>query len=363
MAQDNSNHDHSHGQESNQAADIYQPPAAYRSDASELPNQLPPAGKPHRPPKPPYQLTRRQKFLLILVAMIAAASLAYRFIYVADFQRSALMFVGLPVFIAILCVLLPSPRSATLNAMRGTLVFLAISGVALGEGAICVLMATPIGLIIAAIAGGIIDIQRRNRHNRNKRMYSMLALTVLAALSLEGVVPGFEFDRDNTVTVTQVLPLTADQVEQRLMAPAVLPESMPLYLQLGFPLPTAIEGQVRQKGDRMTIHFPEHQAGVPAQAVFEVVAKSTNAFRVHVVEDSSKIASWMAWQSSQIEWQPVASDMNDTGQTAVTITIRYQRMLDPAWYFQPWQNYAVEKTAEAMLQGLLEHSSDYSAAN
>ena len=31
-------------------------------------------------------------------------------------------------------------------------------------------------------------------------------------------------------------------------------------------------------------------------------------------------------------------------------TLRYKRLLDPAWYFGPWERYAVKLTADYLIQ-------------
>jgi hypothetical protein len=61
--------------------------------------------------------------------------------------------------------------------------------------------------------------------------------------------------------------------------------------------------------------------------------------------DETKIAEWLGWQSAEVSW----TDLGD-GRTRVRWTLRYQRRLDPAWYFGPWEAAATTAAADYLIQ-------------
>ena len=66
--------------------------------------------------------------------------------------------------------------------------------------------------------------------------------------------------------------------------------------------------------------------------------------RFETVSDSSKLTQWIRWTSSEVAWQPI-----DEAHTRVTWTIHFDRQLDPAWYFTPWEREAVREAADYLI--------------
>ena len=65
--------------------------------------------------------------------------------------------------------------------------------------------------------------------------------------------------------------------------------------------------------------------------------------------DDSPIAHWLDWQEADVGWEETTPR-----RTRVTWTLRYTRRLDPAWYFGPWERYAVGLTAGYLTDTLIE---------
>jgi hypothetical protein len=63
------------------------------------------------------------------------------------------------------------------------------------------------------------------------------------------------------------------------------------------------------------------------------------------VSDSSKLTQWLLWQNSEVTWNAV-----DATHTAVTWKVSFERQLDPAWYFIPWERLAVREVAGYMIE-------------
>jgi hypothetical protein len=46
-----------------------------------------------------------------------------------------------------------------------------------------------------------------------------------------------------------------------------------------------------------------------------------------------------------VEWRDI-----DPTHTAVTWRVRFERQLDPAWYFMPWERAAVHEAAKYLIE-------------
>jgi hypothetical protein len=62
------------------------------------------------------------------------------------------------------------------------------------------------------------------------------------------------------------------------------------------------------------------------------------------IDDGSHMTHFLTWRESTVAWREV-----NPGATQVTWTLRYRRGLDPAWYFGPWERYAVGLAAEYLI--------------
>ena len=63
--------------------------------------------------------------------------------------------------------------------------------------------------------------------------------------------------------------------------------------------------------------------------------------RYVIEEDGSHIAHWLQWHDGLWELEEA-----EGGTVRATLTVRYRRLLDPAWYFGPIERHGVRKAAE-----------------
>ena len=66
--------------------------------------------------------------------------------------------------------------------------------------------------------------------------------------------------------------------------------------------------------------------------------------RWRAVSDSSHMTHFLWWREVSAQYEPV-----DEATTRVTWTVRYDRGLDPAWYFGPWERYAMHLAASYLI--------------
>jgi uncharacterized membrane protein len=284
-------------------------------------------------------MDKRKWTWLIAIAGAVVASVWYRVTVFERLEQTSGLFIGIPALIAAICVLTPKPASATGTAVKAVTLFIGISGVFLGEGLICILMASPLFYLVAILIG-----VARDRANKQSTIVSCVLILTMIPISSEGTRPGLSFSREETVTAERVLSATPDQINTALAAPPRTNGTLPLYLRMGFPRPVSADVQGTGVGARETIHFAGGE-GKPGDLVLEVVEHQEGRLRWRSISDTSHVAHWLKWEESNVEWTAV-----DNSHIRVRWTLRYRRLLDPAWYFRPWERYAVRLTAEQLIQ-------------
>jgi len=284
-------------------------------------------------------MDKRKVGWLIAIAGSVVASVWYRVTVFERLEQTSALFIGIPALIAAICVLTPKPASATGTAVKSVTLFIGISGVFLGEGLICILMASPLFYLVA-IAIGI----ARDRANKQSTIVSCVLILAMVPISSEGTRPGLSFSREETVSAERVIAATPDQVDAALAAPPKTNGTFPLYLRMGFPRPVSTNIQGTDVGARETIHFAGGE-GKPGDLVLEVAEHTDARLCWRSVSDTSHVAHWLKWEESTVEWTAV-----DAAHTRVRWTLQYRRLLDPAWYFGPWERYATRLAANQLIQ-------------
>lgn len=277
-----------------------------------------------------------------VVLAIVAASIGYKLLVMLRLEQTSALFVGLPGLLAILVVLLAKPKSATGMLCMATSVALLISGIFLGEGFICILMAAPIFFGVAIIVGAAIDYARGKK--KSETTMTCLLVLALVPMSLEGVAPKLSFPREEMVVVESTVPAAATEVERQLAQTPRFSATLPAYLRLGFPRPIEVSGEGLAVGARRVIRFGGGE-GKPGDLTLTVAEASANRVLFRADSDTSHIAHWLTWHSAEVEWHGDGEQ-----QTRVRWTLRYRRSLDPAWYFGPWERYAVRLAGDYLAQ-------------
>lgn len=257
---------------------------------------------------------------------------------VGHLEQTGLMFIGLPLMLAIGLSLTPRPQSATGVIMKGIALALLLSGILLIEGFICILMAAPLFFLVGFIVGWLVDRSRKKDEDVYRSRFNCSLLVVIGLMSLEGVTEWLSFDRSEVVEVVEVIQMSSDDIRLKLaQGPEFDLEELPVFLQLGFPAPASIEGGGLEVGDRWSIHMAGGE-GEAGDLVVEVVKNDGGGIRFECVSDRSHIAHWMSWKS--VEWK---IEVLDDDLCKVTMVMEYDRLLDPAWYFKPIERYGVAK--------------------
>jgi hypothetical protein len=290
----------------------------------------------------------RSRWMLVgVIFALALGSVLYRLLVWSRLEQTSALFIGLPAILAAVVALTPRAKSSTGMIMKVMTLALLMSGILLGEGFICILMAAPLFYLVGLIVGVVIDsVKRREAEERAKRIYGLLALPLVLLFSLEGVHHDLSFSRAEVVSVSRTVAADPLNVERALGEKPRFEKTLPLYLQLGFPRPVAVEGHGLRVGDRRAIRFAGGE-GKPGELVLEVAEVQAGRVLFRALSDTSHISHWLDWKEAEVTWMP-----HGDGQTDVRWTLRYDRRLDPAWYFAPWERYAVRLAAGYLIETL-----------
>lgn len=285
------------------------------------------------------QLSSAQIRLISFILVLALAVVFYRWLVLRNLEQTSALFIGLPAVVAILFSLLPRSKYVTLLILKGLTIFLAMSGIVLGEGMICIMMASPLFLGVGLLVGLVIDAAKHRKRSR------MLLGLLLLPFALEGTPAGISFNRNEVVSAEIQTSLSATQIESRLASSTEF-NDLPAYFQMGFPMPSAPRGKGISVGSLRCIYFSGGE-GNPGDLCVRVVARGDSFVEFRLERDDSHIAHWLTWKRFRIDWRDI--DQNDR----VTMTIAYRRDLDPAWYFAPIERSSVEMAAEYFLHSYL----------
>jgi len=289
-------------------------------------------------------ITGLQQILLLVVVIIVGAGFFVSVMFFNRLDASAAFYIGLPALIAILVIM--TERSVHLmNAvMKGITIALLLSVPLLQEGFLCILFAAPLFYGVAAVIVYIIESAREKKHKQPDKIIRAYAPAVLlAVVAMEGTTESLSFNRDTVVTVEKVIAMPADKVAVNLNKPAQFTKDVPLFLRI-FPQP----GNVTQDGDTQRMHFVYYKHfwfnAKAGDVEFKISDRGENYIHSDVTSDTSYLNNYMDWKSSRVEWDAI-----DKSHTRVRWTIRYERKLDPSWYFGPMEEYAVQKVGEMLI--------------
>jgi hypothetical protein len=282
-------------------------------------------------PDPRRQRTARRT-LLGVVAALFAAMLAYKILKAGHLEQTALFYVGIPALIALTVVATARPRSALGTIMATITVGLTLAGPLLDEGVVCLVIAAPLFYLCGAVVGVIADWARRSRR---RGMQALLIVPLL--LSAEGAVTSLP--RGGEVTVTRIAPAGTD-LDRALAAAPVFGPVRSRLLRLKFPRPVRAEGTGLEPGATRHIDFtPRRSLGLgatpTARSMDLTVVRHAPGLLVFAITRDITLARWLQFTEAEFRWQG----------TRLTVTLRYRRTFDPAWYFGPVQRYGMREAA------------------
>jgi hypothetical protein len=292
----------------------------------------------HDPATPRFRWTP-----VFTVLAIAAGGFMYRLLVFHRLEQTALLFVGIPVLLAVILACTPKAKSTIGSILKATTLALLLSAPLLGEGFICILMAAPIFYAVAMAVAGLVILAKKHAAKPKQAILPCLMLFAFLPMSLEGTRPSLSFNRDEQVTARRMVAASPQEVEGALRYSPRIDSALPFYLRLGFPHPTEARGEGLEPGALRRIHFAGGE-GHPGDLVLQVTDSAPGRARFRVVSNETKVTHWLDLKEAEVQWHAVGN------QTEVSWTLRYRRLLDPAWYFAPWERYAVHLAADYLIR-------------
>jgi hypothetical protein len=252
-------------------------------------------------PPPPWPPGAAQWTVAAIAVVLAGGMIAFRLLNDIGLGQTAALYIGLPTVLAVALTLTPRASSAKGMAVKGVAIGVLLSGIVLGEGLVCILMASPLFFLIALLVGYSVD---RARERRGAARVLLAVPLLLSVMSLEGVTDATSLPRDEVVTVTRMVAAGPAEVEAALARTPSFDRERPLFLRLGFPQPLGGEGL--DVGDRRTVllsrharHYPHHHGTL----VLEVADRAEGRATFRVVGDTTPIASWVRWREADVSWE------------------------------------------------------------
>jgi hypothetical protein len=300
----------------------------------DTPNPPADAASPRQP------LTSGQKAWISLVVIVTVGMGGF-WLLRRDFLESTALFIGLPAFLALALALTQPARSLVGGIFKGATIFLLLLGPVLREGFVCILMLSPLYYLVVAIIAITANLIVKN--NQKSRLQALWLAPAIVLLSLESASGPLAWFNQDTVTVSRVFEATPGQIEAALGQPLDFSRPLPLFLALGFPVPSQNNDRGLTIGSQRRIVFDK-----PASSfTFVVSERGEDWVRLTPVANNSPVADWLHLDLSEIRWQAV-----DQQRTKVSWSLGYRRRLAPAWYFGPLERFGVGQAAGYLLETL-----------
>ena len=284
-----------------------------------------------------YRIEPAQWWVLAFIVATVCGSVLYRYLMGMRYRHSSAMFIGVPAVLAVVLALTPKAKTVTGGIVKGITLALLVIAPLLGEGYLCILMGAPLFYVVGLLIGIPVDIAKKKA--RGGATLSCMVILLLP-FCLEGVVPQLTFSRGQTVEVTKIVDAPVSRVEEAMAASPRIGMRLPAFLRIGFPHPLDAKGRGLEVGAQRAILFSGAEGDPAGWLVMRVAERRPGFARFEAVSDGSKLTQWILWDASEVEWAST-----DEQHTRVTWRIHFDRQLDPAWYFTPWERVAVREAA------------------
>lgn len=286
----------------------------------------------------------RSRAVSILVAVLipsGVVALLYWALILGRLDRSVAMFIGIPVVLGWLISLLSGRGPVTEVLVRTVLVLLILLVVLaplLGEGVICILMASPI--VIAAVL--LVALLHYRWRPKNKTM-SAFALAPFLYSALFYPQPE-DLPRHEARFETEFA-VPPDFVWKTFTEDFYLSlgEDLPMFLKMGFPKPIAILGSGENIGDKRRVVF---DTGEILAEVVEAVPNKKMRLKLSTHRSHGEFFDrWVFLDEMTVELEELPG-----GRTRYRHVAAYRNRLFPVLYFQPIERYSAMRVEKYLAE-------------
>jgi hypothetical protein len=300
---------------------------------------------------------------IFVLLLIGAAALVIRGLLDSRFGHGTLLYIAVPYVLSVALFLVTRPseqksvRYRFWNHMRlATIIFLATSAL-LFEGFLCVLMFMPIYYFFVIIA--FLVAWRREKREQNAMSSAAISdvfrshavTAVVVVLIAEGLVPMTTVPRHQQATFVTTSRLDIATLKQNMAQPIHFSPDRHWFLKL-FPLPDEVQAGSLKAGDVHRLHFTYRKWFFTnfhkGELLLRISEVSAQRVRTEIIKNDSYLSHYMKIDGTEINFTPLAS-----GGTHIALTVKYQRLLDPVWYFGPMQHLAAKQSARYFLENII----------
>ena len=287
-------------------------------------------------------------FILGIVTMLTRLVLDSRFATTSFFYCLVPYLIGV-----ILYVFVPRPKGWSRTKRVGrhllaTIVVMLASSAILFEGFICVIMAAPIYIAFSMLAIFLTPHKSDpDRFQTSDVFRASFVPLLIIIVSVEGLTDTTSFPREEVITRTHILNLTPEEIHANLAQPVHLDAKRSIFLSI-FPLPDRVDAPKFAQGATHKAFFTYRRWGFTnvhkGETHLHMKTVKPLLIETEVTKDTSYFSHYLTVHGTKIEMIPLAGS-----RTQVSLTIRYRRKLDPAWYFGPLQRRAIGESADYLL--------------
>jgi len=285
--------------------------------------------------RPGLQFTPINHFWVILLISAFVFGLIYRATVNADMVQTYAMFIGIPLVIGVLVAYLTRPQSGLGTTIKVVTVLLCVVCPLVGEGSICILMAAPLFYAFAVL--GYLLYDATSKSAKRRRRGGPLAILLVPFLTAMLTSDRNHIDNPATNIVVDEIFVAAppERVLQTIAQSDMVARDFPLFLKLGFPLPTRLEhgsnGITRMHFDPRSEPWPGTNTIVSQQTIDPV----RHTIRYDILEDGTKLARWLTFRSTGFE--AIACP----GGSLLRQRTVYEQRMQPGFYWNPLENFAM----------------------
>jgi len=218
------------------------------------------------------------------------------------------------------------------------------------EGFLCVIFFMPIYYIVVTI-GFIFDLTYHK--SKNKLNVSIIPV-LIGMMALEGISDSTSFERQNSVTREVIVDMNISQLKANMIAPIKFSRDRNWILSI-FPLPVNVEAESLEIGDIHILEFVYKRwffTNIDHGFFYLHIDQiSENKVVTSVQNNTSYFSKYLKIKGTEVTFKP----MSDTT-TKITLSIHYNRLLDPAWYFDPLQRIVVSESANYLIDNVIVRS-------
>lgn len=293
----------------------------------------------------------------VILLVVGVSTLTLRALLDSEFGTTTLVYIAVPFLISVALAFLTKQGQDRswgmryLNHLRiSTIVFLATSAF-LFEGFICVAMFMPIYYLFVSVGFAFAAMTDKSdgQHSNTLKAYSVPVLVLV--LVSEGLIPVTATERAGTATFVAESALTPAQLQANMAKPVSFETERHWFLKL-FPLPDKIAAGTLNEGDIHKLNFTYKRWFFTnthkGEMHIKIAKVSDRHIRTEIIRNDSYLANYMHIDGTDIHFSQQAN-----GRTRVALSVRYERKLDPAWYFGPMQHFAAEQSAKLFLSDII----------